>query len=148
MWDSRGDGSSRPRGAVLYLPNVPLMVQNLISLEDQPETNANFKTKGYILDDQDLPTFLYEIYGSNVEDKIRIIDHKYLERNINIKNPAAGQKIRIGMSSEIKEMGDNLYALDGKSYYIKAVGASIEGSGFNKVLTLPATEKVQYSILW
>ena len=148
MWDSRGDGSSRPRGAVLYLPNVPLMVQNLISLEDQPDPNANFKTKGYVMDDQDLPTFLYEIYGSEVEDKIRIIDHKYLERNINIKNPAAGQKIRIGMSSEIKEMGDNLYALDGKSYYIKAVGASIEGSGFNKVLTLPATEKVQYSILW
>jgi hypothetical protein len=28
------------------------------------------------------------------------------------------------------------------------VGASIEGSGFNKVLTLPAAEKVQYSILW
>jgi hypothetical protein len=124
------------------------MVQNLISLEDQPDPNANFKTKGYVMDDQDLPTFLYEIYGSEVEDKIRIIDHKYLERNINIKNPVAGQKIRIGMSSEIKEMGDNLYALDGKSYYIKASGASIEGSGFNKVLTLPATEKVQYSILW
>lgn len=100
------------------------------------------------MDDQDLPTFLYEVSGSDVEDKIRIIDHKYLERNINIKNPAAGQKIRIGMSSEIKEMGDNLYALDGKSYYIKAAGASIEGSGFNKVLTLPAAEKVHYSILW
>ena len=150
MWDSRGDGSSRPRGAVLYLPNVPLIVQNqnLISLEDQPDPAANFKTKGYIMDDQDLPTFLYEVSVSYVEDKIRIIDHKYLERNINIKNPAAGQKIRIGMSAEIKEMGDNLYALDGKSYYIKAVGASIEGSGFNKVLTLPAAEKVQYSILW
>jgi hypothetical protein len=101
-----------------------------------------------LLDDQDLPTFLYELAGSEVEDKIRIVENKYLERNLNIKKPAAGQKIRIGMSSEIKEVGENLYALDGKSYYIKAVGASIEGVGFNKVLTLPATEKVQYSILW
>ena len=58
------------------------------------------------MDEQDLPTFLYEVSGSSIEDKIRVIDHKYLERNINIKNPAAGQKIRIGMSSEIKEMGD------------------------------------------
>jgi hypothetical protein len=148
MWDSRGDGSSRPRGAVLYLPNVPLLVQNLNSLEDQPDPNSNFKTKGYVLDDQDLPTFLYEVSGSDVEDKIRIVENKYLERSINIKNPATGQKIRIGMSSEIKLVGENLYALDGKSYYIKAVGASIEGSGFNKVLTLPAVEKVQYSILW
>jgi hypothetical protein len=117
-------------------------------LEDQPDPSSNFKTKGYLLDEQDLPTFLYELAGSEVEDKIRIVENKYLERNINIKNPTAGQKIRIGMSSEIKEVGENLYALDGKSYYIKAVGASIEGSGFNKVLTLPAAEKVQYSILW
>jgi hypothetical protein len=148
MWDSRGDGSSRPRGAVLALPNVPTLSspENLYSQSDV--VAEPFKIKGYEVDQDENPTFLYELNGADVADKIRIVDHKYVDRTLQIKNAKAGQKVRIGLSTDIKQVNENTYALDGKSYYIQAKGASIETQGLSKVLTLPATEQVHYSILW
>jgi len=148
MWDSRGDGSSRPRGAVLALPNVPTLSspENLYSQSDV--VSEPYKIKGYEVDQDENPTFLYELNGTDVADKIRIVDHKYVDRTLQIKNAKAGQKVRIGLSTDIKQVNENTYALDGKSYYIQAKGASIETQGLSKVLTLPATEQVHYSILW
>jgi hypothetical protein len=148
MWDSRGDGSSRPRGVVLGLPNVPSLSlqENLFSQSDV--VSEPYKIKGYEVDQDENPTFLYEIGGADVTDKIRIVDHKYLDRTLKIKNAKAGQKVRIGLSTDIKQVNENTYVLDGKSYYIQATGATIETQGLSKVLTLPAAEQVHYSILW
>jgi hypothetical protein len=148
MWDSRGDGSSRPRGVVLGLPNVPSLSlqENLFSQSDV--FSEPYKIKGYEVDQDENPTFLYEIGGADVTDKIRIVDHKYLDRTIKIKNAKAGQKVRLGLSTDIKQVNENTYVLDGKSYYIQATGATIETQGLSKVLTLPAAEQVHYSILW
>jgi hypothetical protein len=148
MWDSRGDGSSRPRGVVLALPNVPTLSspENVFSQSDV--VSEPFTIKGYEVDKDDNPTFLYEQNGADVTDKIRIVDQKYLDRTLQIKHAKAGQKVRIGLSADIKQVDENTYVLDGKSYYIRAVGASIETQGLSKVLTLPAAEQVHYSILW
>jgi hypothetical protein len=148
MWDSRGDGSSRPRGVVLGLPNVPSLSlqENLFSQSDV--VSEPYKIKGYEVDQDENPTFLYEIGGADVTDKIRIVDHKYLDRTIKIKNAKVGQKVRLGLSTDIKQVNENTYVLDGKSYYIQATGATIEPQGLSKVLTLPAAEQVHYSILW
>jgi len=148
MWDSRGDGSSRPRGVVLGLPNVPSLSlqENLFSQSDV--VSEPYKIKGYEVDQDENPTFLYEIGGADVTDKIRIVDHKYLDRTLKIKNAKAGQKVRIGLSTDIKQVNENTFVLDGKSYYIQATGATIETQGLSKVLTLPAAEQVHYSILW
>jgi hypothetical protein len=107
-----------------------------------------YKIKGYEVDQDENPTFLYEIGGADVTDKIRIVDHKYLDRTIKIKNAKVGQKVRLGLSTDIKQVNENTYVLDGKSYYIQATGATIEPQGLSKVLTLPAAEQVHYSILW
>lgn len=150
MWDNRGDGSSRPLGAILALQNVPVIVSKSEgnSANDTPEASLNFKIKGYDVDKNNLPTFNYEVAGSDVKDLIRIKEDKYLERILTIKNPSNAIKIQVAVGTEITEMGPEIYAIDGKSYYIQAKGATVESNGLLKILTLPASEKVQYSILW
>lgn len=150
MWDDRGDGSSRPRGAVLPLLDTPLLVSatDQSNLTDVPSAAAAYRPLGYDIDANDLPTFRYKIYGSEVEDKIRIQDNKYLLRTLSIKNPTAGASIRLAIGQGITKISDDTFAIDGKSYYIKATGASIEQVGNQQALLLPASEKVQYAIMW
>ncbi|WP_026997965.1 family 16 glycoside hydrolase [Flectobacillus major] len=147
MWDDRGDGSSRARGALLTLTDSPVVVANAdkATLLDVP---ANYRPLGYVLDANDLPTFRYQIANSEIEDQIRVTDDKYLLRTLTFKTPAANQSVRLAVGKDISKLSDDTYLVDGKSYYIKATGASIEKAGDKTILTVPVAEKVQYSIMW
>jgi hypothetical protein len=155
MWDNRGDGSSRPRGAVLTMTDSPIMVMNdsKTSVVDVPAENANYRALGYDLSEDNLPTFRYQIYGSEVEDQIRITEGKYLTRSLNVKNADASKAMmcRLAVGSSINKVNDSLYEVDGKSYYIKLADGTmpiIEKSGDNAMLLVPVKDKVQYSVLW
>jgi Domain of Unknown Function (DUF1080) len=155
MWDNRGDGSSRPRGAVLTMTDSPIMVVNDSkgAISDVPAENANYRALGYDLNPDNLPTFRYQIYGSEVEDQIRITEGKYLTRSLNVKNADASKAMmcRLAVGSSINKLTDNLYEVDGKSYYIKladGVVPMIEKSGENTMLLVPVKDKVEYSVLW
>ncbi|MHA8052769.1 family 16 glycoside hydrolase [Aquirufa sp. Wall-65K1] len=150
MWDNRGDGSSRPRGPVLNLGSSPLLVKN-VDLEkgndSMPET-AGFKILGYEIDEQELPTFQYEIFGSQVQDEIRVMDNKYLQRVIKIKNPSSDASLKLVSAKSIQSLGNDLYGINGQSYYIQAPQASIKNMADGQVLIIPTAEKITYSILW
>lgn len=150
MWDNRGDGSSRPRGAVLSLTDTPLLTSSndKALFSDIPSETANFRPLGYDLDDQNLPTFNYRINGNEVEDKIRIQEDKYLLRTLSIKNVVGNQVVRLAIGTTIVKVSDDLYAIDNKHYYIRATGASIEQLAGKSVLIVPASTNVQYAILW
>lgn len=151
MWDDRGDGSSRPRGPILALEDTPLIVSAdaKTNLSGSTPANANFRTLGYDVDADNLPTFRYQIYGTEVEDQIRVIEGKYLSRTLSLKTPAsASLQCRVAIGKNITKLSDDVYAIDGKSYYIKAADASIEKIGDNTVLLVPVKDKVQYSVMW
>jgi hypothetical protein len=77
MWDNRGDGSSRPRGAVLALTDTQIFVLNDSkgTFSEAPIESSNYRALGYDLNTDNLPTFRYKIYGSDVEDQISTIEN-------------------------------------------------------------------------
>src|SRR5690606_15872360 len=76
MWHERGDGSSRPRGSVFHFSEKPVLTVAKLASEQaswQEDTmGTSYTPKGYVLDSEDKPTFKYEIYGTAIEDKIRV----------------------------------------------------------------------------
>jgi hypothetical protein len=155
MWDNRGDGSSRPRGAILALTDAQIFVSNDSkgTFSEAPIENSNYRALGYDLNTDNLPTFRYKIYGSDVEDQIRITDGKYLTRTLNVKNADANKPMmcRLAVGSSITKLTDDTYEIDGKSYYIKVptgTVATIEKSGENTMLLVPVKDKIEYSVLW
>lgn len=155
MWDNRGDGSSRPRGAVLALTDAQIFVSNDSkgTFSEAPIESSNYRALGYDLNTDNLPTFRYKIYGSDVEDQIRITEGKYLTRTLNVKNADATKPMmcRLAVGSSISKLSDDTYEVGGKSYYIKVPTGTIvtiEKSGENTMLLVPVKDKVEYSVLW
>ena len=147
MWDDRGDGSSRPLGAVLTLsPNAFFTSKSTVF--SQENLGENLLIKGYELDNEDIPTFNYMIDGADILDKTVLVNKKYFQRTLTIKNPNPNHVCRLAVGSDIIKTGENRYLIDGKAYYIEVAGASIETGDNQKALVVPASDKVQYSIIW
>lgn len=109
MWDSRGDGSSRPRGAVELLGLEPLAVSRGDSLSIRP--------RGYRLDSENRPTFLYSI-----DDDIQVADRivslsagKGLQREVSWEgNTATFGGWRLASGTDIEAISKQLYRIDGR----------------------------------
>lgn len=147
MWDDRGDGSSRPLGS-LTLFNHDLLLNKASATSWADTAGTGYRPLGYQLDGNDLPTFLYQIAGSKIEDKIRIIDGKYLDREIKI---APGQELlaRVANGSVVEQMDKNLFAIDGKKYLIrieKGSDATIRNG--NELVLKPQNQVIHYSIIF
>lgn len=156
MWDDRGDGSSRPRGAVLVLHDVSPIVPKTALFDTTTSKHdpvPDFRPKGYDLDESDRPIFRYLRFGMDVEDQIRVTDGKYLTRTLTINNAsAAGNYVcRLAMGTEIVKVDETLYTVDGKRYYLQLAKGEkplMESSGGLSVLYVPVKGKIEYSILW
>ena len=154
MWDNRGDGSSRPRGAILVLGNTPSVVDDNSKtiLKDSLPANANFRTLGYDLDSDNLPTFKYQIYGSDINDICKITEGgKFLTRSISSKNASPNLSVRLAIGKSIETVSPDIYTVDGKMYYIKLLNgtkATIEKVGDKSILVSPLKDLVQYAIMW
>jgi hypothetical protein len=154
MWDDRGDGSARPRGAVLSLGDHPA----LCTMEElgqpigtAPSAGAGFRALGYDLE-QDLPVFRYQLYGAEVHDRWRIMDQKYLKRTLELKgNASSPLYCRLAVAAQMEEVQPGLYAVDQHRYYLElpaGLQPKIVESGGLKVLYVPVTNELTYSILW
>jgi Domain of Unknown Function (DUF1080) len=154
MWDNRGDGSSRPRGAVLILGNAPTVVNDAskVILKDSFPANANFRTLGYELDNDNLPTFTYQIYGSDIVDIVKNTEGgKFLTRSISCTHPSPNLSVRLAIGKSIEVISPDTYIVDGKAYYIKLLNgtkATIEKVGEKSILLSPLKDLVQYAIMW
>ena len=147
MWDDRGDGSSRPLGAVLTLsPNAFFTSKSTVFSQDN--LGDNLLIKGYELDNEDIPTFNYMLDGADILDKTVMVNKKHFQRTLTIKNPNLNHVCRLAVGSDIIKTGENRYLIDGKAYYIEVAGATIETGDNQKALVIPASDKVQYSIIW
>lgn len=156
MWDDRGDGSSRPRGAVLPLYDVaPVVAKSALfdTTSSKFSPVSDYRPKGYDLDERGAPVFRYQRFGMNVEDQIRVTDGKYLTRTLSFANAGAGADYvcRLATGREIIQVSETLYSIDGKRYYVqlpKGEKALLESAGGLSVLYVPLKAKVEYSVLW
>jgi len=156
MWNSRGDGSSRPMGTVVYFgePSLAILKLKPDGSEWAKDTaTINFKPKGYKINGKDNHVaFLYQIHGASVEDDIEIMDTGHgIKRTVKIQNISNGLHYRIAQGDQIQELEKGLYLIDDKTYYLRIEGnqkPTIRTVSGKKELVVPATELLNYSILF
>lgn len=157
MWHDRGDGSSRPQGAVTYFGKPLFAIEKLATADaawSADSIGTAYRPKGYVLDEKDQPTFKYFIYGASVEDATRVLENgQGLQRRITVQGAAPGLFVRIASGKTIAPASNGMYLIDDKSYYIKiddAGGAKplIRDSNGSKELLLPLQNTITYSLLF
>jgi hypothetical protein len=157
MWHERGDGSSRPSGALLKLGSPSMSMQTLSSPQaawSSDTTGTGFRPKGYVLDGSDRPTFRYQIYNASVNDMTRVIEgNQGVHREITIQNPASNLYLRLAKASSIEMVSEGLYLINDKTYYLRIDDAAtakplIRDVTGGKELIIPVQNKVSYSILF
>lgn len=157
MWYSRGDGSSRPEGAVQYFGVPELTLTRLNSSAETWKTDTTgtgFRPVGYQLDQQDRPTFLYMIYGMEVQDVIRVLENAQgIQRTITLQNASESLYARLAKGSKIETVSKNLYLIDDKAYYLRMEdtgGANPEVRTIDgqQELLVPVRHKLVYSVLF
>ena len=157
MWHERGDGSSRPTGSVIQLSKPVLNIGRLAAASAPWKTDTvgtGFRPKGYVLDLQDRPVFNYFIHGTAIRDSIRILStNEGISRELSVQNPTGDLYVRVAEANSIEDVGNGLYLVDDKSYYLKiedAAGAKplIRDSNNKKELIIPFQTKIRYSILF
>jgi len=157
MWHSRGDGSSRPAGSVIRFGR-PTISLALLSSADAPwpkdSVGTGYRPKGYKLDTDDRPTFMYHAYNSSVKDRSVVMEGRQgIRRDVEIDKPVVGMYFRLAEADKIELAPDGSYLIDDKSYYIKvddpiAIKPIIRDSNGNKQLIIPVQQKLSYSIIF
>jgi hypothetical protein len=157
MWDGRGDGSSKPRGAIQYFGKPILNIEKLSNKNavwTSDTTATGFRTKGYVLDDKDRPTFKYLLYGIMVNDAISVTENNQgIHREITIAHAPDNLYVRLAEASTIEQLEEGMYLVDDKSYYLKIDNAGgaipiIREQNGRKELVIPIQTKLSYSILF
>jgi hypothetical protein len=157
MWHSRGDGSSRPVGAVLNFGEPAFFMQKLADQQSpwSPDTAGRmFRVRGYEMDENDRPAFLYSVYGADVTDDIRVLENgNGLRRNLTVKNAGENLHVRLAEGKTIETLSNNMFLIDDKSYYLQIEDRD-KGAPFvrdvngRKQLLVPVQTKLSYSILF
>lgn len=157
MWHDRGNGCSRPRGAVQHLGKPAFTLAKLSSPDAAwitDSTGTGYRPKGYVLDEQDRPAFRYLVYGAAVTDVIKVLEDGHgLRRELTVENPAEGLYAKLAEGSVIEAQPGGLYIVDGRSYYLQLEDAKglkpvVRESGGRQELIVPVKGKLAYSILF
>jgi hypothetical protein len=157
MWNNRGNGRSRPLGTVQHFGKPAFTIARLASPASAwvaDTAGSSYRPKGYVLDEQDRPTFRYLIYGATVTDAVRVLDNgQGLRREINVQNGPADLYARLAAGATIEPLANGMYLVDGKSYYLQleeAGGAKpvIRDANGGKELVVPVRGKLSYSVLF
>ncbi|MEO6328510.1 MAG: hypothetical protein ABIO55_06245, partial [Ginsengibacter sp.] len=157
MWHLRGDGSSRPVGMIQRFGKPMFAIEKLSSpnaawLTDT--TGSGYRAKGYVLDNDDRPTFRYFIYNTMVTDSIRVLtDGHGIGRKISLQNPVANLYVRLAEANNIEIVSDGLYLLNDKSYYLQIDDAGnekplVRDVDGHKEIIIPIQSNLSYSVLF
>ncbi|MBB5440745.1 hypothetical protein HDC92_004449 [Pedobacter sp. AK017] len=155
MWDGRGNGTSKPRGAVtLFSTKLIPAVAQLNSTKDTwpaDSTGTGFRTKGYVMDAEDRPEFKYNIYGAQVTDAIKVSqDGQGLIRTLSIDKPLANLYVLLASAADIQELSNGLYLVDGQSFYLDLNETTakpiIRDADGKKEMIILLGSKLKYSI--
>jgi hypothetical protein len=158
MWNSRGDGSSRPLGSVTSFGKPSFTLGKLSSENDawaEDSTGTHFTTKGYkILSNDHHLVFLYEAFGVGVEDELEILENgQGIKRSLTVNQEKEGLYWRLAVAGAIKDLGNGLFQVGDKSYFVKvensqAAGPMIRNNGGQSELLVPAKDNIVYKLLF
>ena len=156
MWFSRGDGSSRPIGAVLRFGEPSPAIGKLPSREASWGTDTvgtGFRPIGYTLNSEENPAFFYKINGWRITDGLRALpDGKGVAREIAATGDLNGAYIRLAVAKIIRLTSGGLYAIDDNSYFLKIDESSaqpfIRTIDGQQELLAPLKGQFKYSILF
>lgn len=115
---------------------------------------SGFRPKGYVLDEQGLPSFRYQAWGTSVEDAVRpLADGKGIRREVRVQNPSDGLMLRLAEGATIEYLDKGRYLVDGKSYYLQMEETSgakplLRRVGERQELVVPVRDRLVYSILF
>jgi hypothetical protein len=156
MWHDRGDGSSRPAGSVQFLGKPVPAIEKLSDANAAwalDTAGTGYKPKGYVLNADDVPAFKYIVYSSPVNDASSVMEKgQGIHREVTLANAVDGLYYHLA-SGNIETLGNGLYAIDDKSYYIRiddAAGAKpvVRDAGGKQELIIPIQKKLTYSIIF
>ncbi|MEX2512823.1 MAG: DUF1080 domain-containing protein [Cyclobacteriaceae bacterium] len=158
MWNSRGDGSSRPLGSVTRFGKPSFTIAKLSDPNGSwiaDSTGTHFQPKGYKVQSEDHHlAFIYKAFGATVEDDLEILGNgQGIKRSIGVKNDQEGMFLRLAVDGKIKDLGEGLYLIGDKSYYIKIENSGsgdpiLRNSQGERELLVPAAGEIVYSLLF
>lgn len=147
MWNSRGDGSARPRGSVVQLDTFSSLISNV--------PTDSLRSRGYRIDKDGVPVFRYEYAGLSVEDKWQAAgaDLPGLRRELSWTGNST-TSWRLASGREIVAVDKGLYRVDA-AYFIRFAPKTevrleirAANNGQELVALSPATPKLTYELLW
>ncbi|WP_057936117.1 3-keto-disaccharide hydrolase [Algoriphagus resistens] len=147
MWNSRGNGVSVPRGAVINLGTPAVNAVN-----SDYTASEEFRTKGYQLKNgsEDI-VFFYLLAGESVKDEINVLDSgKGLHRSV---SGIADGYYRIAAGTEIQKIKKGLYLLPETGLYLEydeaTYGAPVtHATAGGEGIFLPAKGNIVYNLLF
>ncbi|WKN31869.1 DUF1080 domain-containing protein [Porifericola rhodea] len=155
MWYNRGNGTSRPMGAVQHLSSPVVTLANLASSsESWKNDTTQLRPKGYTMDQENQPTFRYLLNGVMVNDEIRVAEGgKGLRRELSLEGSANNLFVRLAEGNNIEAMENGMYAVDDKAYYLKVESAGeaepvVREANGKQQLIMPIQNKLSYSIIF
>jgi hypothetical protein len=157
MWDGRGNGTSRPRGArtafTATLQPALARLETAQAAWPLDTTGTGFKPRGYVMDNEDRPEFKYNLHGLQVSDAIKALENgEGLNREISLDKPAANIYLLLASGTDIQELGKGIYLIDGQSWYLKFSNPQdkplIREADGKKELIIQLRGKLNYSILF
>ncbi len=145
MWLSRGNGTCTPMGSVLNLSDAPQVS------EVGGKAAGDYLLKGYRVDDDNNPTFLYTFGGAGFQDRV-IPDSsgRYLDRTVMTDTKGTSFRFILARGSEIAEQPGGLFLVDGQFFIkVKEGGrAAVENRDGLKLLAVDASDRLTYSVIW
>jgi hypothetical protein len=159
MWDNRGDGSSKPLGAKIWLETKPVVAlgNGSAAVLDSLTDEVAFRALGYDVDGRNMPTFRYQIHSATVEDAIRPEENgKYFSRTIEVKNQNNRDMVALlAQDKQIEQIGADLFMVGDKKYFLKImdtpeVPATLvkTPTGDTQLLLPIKSKKIKYAFWW
>ncbi|SFB37735.1 3-keto-disaccharide hydrolase [Algoriphagus aquimarinus] len=147
MWNSRGNGVSIPRGAVINLSNPAV---NAVSSDYS--ASKEFRTKGYQLKNgsEDI-IFSYLLNGESVKDEIKVLE---TGKGINRSVSGIGNGFyKVAAGTEIQKINKGYYLLPETGLYLEydesTYGAPVaHTTDGNAGIFLPAKGNIVYNLLF
>lgn len=156
-WRDRGGMQlAKPLGSVVKLSDAPVLAVLADERAAWPDSIPfdNMMNEGYVLDKQRSPKFAYSLNGMKVTDSIFCQPNgEGINRTIAVANAPSGLYQRIAEGKNVANLGNGLYAVNDKSYYIrldKNVKPVIRPSatGQEMIVKYNAGNPLTYSIIW
>jgi hypothetical protein len=158
MWDSRGDGSFRPKGAVQYtFLGEPLAVlESADSPFPQVENLPEFRTKGYSIEEETgRPVFRYLYRGLAVSSRIYPSEantHLVHEIRCEEADPTKNLYYKLAEGSKIERMPNGDFAINDRAYFLKVHDGHqpfIRSQGGKQELVVRMdTPELTYELIW